>query len=106
MPTGEMGSTPYGELEDDVVRLGSNEPGRQPRKGQGRIVAIVLSIAVIVIVFIFALPSIAAYGAVWDVVNSLSWPWIGGLLVASTLRRTAHPGWQRCQASPTGTRPA
>src|SRR5579862_7552474 len=82
------------EADDEVVRVEREEAAREKRKGWRRIVAIVASVAVIAIVFAFALPRIADYGAVWSVVKGLTWPWITALLVASSLDiATYGPPW-------------
>jgi len=82
------------EPEDELVRLQRDEAARKKRTGWGRIIAIVLSVAVIAGVFAFALPKIADYGKVWDVVQGLSWEWIVALLVASSLDiATYAPPW-------------
>jgi uncharacterized protein (TIRG00374 family) len=82
------------EPEDELVSLERDEAERKKRTGWGRIVAIVVSVAVIAAVFAFALPKIADYRAVWDVVKGLSWEWIVALLVASSLDvATYAPPW-------------
>ena len=82
------------EPEDELVQLQRDEAARKKRTGWGRIIAIVVSVAVIGGVFAFALPKIADYGKVWDVVQGLSWEWIVALLVASALDiATYAPPW-------------
>lgn len=82
------------EPEDELIRLQRDEAAKKKRTGWGRIVAIVLSIGVIGAVFAFALPQIANYRDVWDVVQGLSWAWIAALLVASSLDiATYAPPW-------------
>ena len=41
-------------------------------------------------VFAFALPKIADYGDVWDVVKGLSWQWIVALLLAVLLNTATY----------------
>lgn len=54
-----------------------------------------LAIAVIVATFAYFLPSIANYGDVWAVVETLSWGWIAALLVATAVNlATFAPPWQ------------
>jgi putative heme transporter len=80
--------------EDELVRFQQDEAARKKRTGWGRIIAIVLSVGVIAAVFAFALPQIANYREVWDVVKGLSWEWIVALLVASSLDiATYAPPW-------------
>jgi putative heme transporter len=53
-----------------------------------------VSVAIIVATFVYFLPTIANYGAVWDVVQELSWGWIGVLLAATALNlATFAPPW-------------
>src|SRR5439155_12045373 len=73
------------EPEDELVRVELDGAQRKKKTGKGRIIAIVLSVVVIGGVFAFALPRIANYGDVWDVVQGLSWEWIVLLLAAVVL---------------------
>ena len=67
---------------------------RKKKTGKGRIIAIVVSVAVIAGVFAFALPKIANYGDVWDVVKGLSWEWIVALVLAVLLNTATYgPPW-------------
>jgi uncharacterized membrane protein YbhN (UPF0104 family) len=94
MSRGEIEAALSAEPEDEVVRLEREEAARRRRTGWGRIVAIVVSVAVIGLVFALALPRIADYRDVWAVVKGLSWVWIAGLLVASSLDiGTYGPPW-------------
>jgi uncharacterized protein (TIRG00374 family) len=53
-----------------------------------------VSVAIIVATFVYFLPTIANYGAVWDVVQDLSWRWIAALLAATALNlATFAPPW-------------
>lgn len=42
-------------------------------------------LALVCVVFAYLLPKIADYGQVWDVVSTLSWPWIVALVGSSAL---------------------
>ena len=51
--------------------------------------------AIAIATFVFFLPTIADYGAVWGVVKQLSWPWALALLAATLLNlATFAPPWQ------------
>lgn len=51
--------------------------------------------AIAIATFVFFLPTIADYGAVWGVVKQLSWPWALALLAATLLNLvTFAPPWQ------------
>lgn len=77
--------------EDEIIR---DEGGTRAHPRRKRVVAIVATVAVIAIVFAFALPRIADYSAVLRVVGGLSWRWITVLLVASGLDiATYGPPW-------------
>jgi uncharacterized membrane protein YbhN (UPF0104 family) len=94
IPRGEFEAALSEDPEDEVVRVEREEAARRKRTGRKRVVAIVLSIVVIALVFAFALPRIANYGAVWGVMKGLSWQWIAALLVASILDiATYGPPW-------------
>lgn len=59
-----------------------------------RLALIVVGIAAVAGTFIFFLPSLASYADVWDVVQTLSWPWIIALLAATALNiATFAPPW-------------
>jgi putative heme transporter len=80
--------------EDEIVRAEIEGARRKKKTGKGRIVAIVVSVLVIAGVFAFALPKIADYGDVWDVVQGLSWQWIAALLVAVLMNTATYgPPW-------------
>jgi uncharacterized protein (TIRG00374 family) len=94
MPTDEIEAALSEEPEDELVRVERAEAERKRRKGWGRIIAIVVSVGLIALVFAFALPRIADYRDVWDVVKGLSWAWIAVLLLASSLDiATYAPPW-------------
>jgi uncharacterized membrane protein YbhN (UPF0104 family) len=50
-----------------------------------RIVLILVGVAAIVGTFVFFLPKLASYSEVWDVVQTLSWPWIIALIAVTAL---------------------
>jgi putative heme transporter len=80
--------------EDEIVQVELEDAKRKKKTGKGRIVAIVLSVVVIGGVFAFALPRIANYGDVWDVVKDLSWWWIVALLLSVVLNTATYgPPW-------------
>lgn len=63
--------------------------------GPKRLVLGALSLAIIVATFVYFLPTIANYSAVWGVVKELSWEWIAALLAATVLNlATFAPPWQ------------
>jgi uncharacterized protein (TIRG00374 family) len=94
MSSSEIEAALSEEPEDEVVRVEREEAARRRRTGWSRIIAITLSVAVIGLVFAFALPRIAGYRDVWEVVKGLSWEWIAALLVASSLDLATYgPPW-------------
>jgi uncharacterized protein (TIRG00374 family) len=53
-----------------------------------------LSVGIIVATFVYFLPTIANYGAVWGVVKQLSWGWIVALLGATAVNLVTYaPPW-------------
>jgi uncharacterized protein (TIRG00374 family) len=59
-----------------------------------RIVLGAVGLAVVVLTFVYFLPTIADYGEVWGVVKELSWPWIGALVIATAVNLiTFAPPW-------------
>jgi uncharacterized membrane protein YbhN (UPF0104 family) len=94
MSSGEIEAALSQQPEDEIVRVELAEANRRKRTGRGRIVAIVVSLVVIAGVFAFALPKIADYGEVWEVIKSLSWPWTAGLVCVICLDvGTYAPPW-------------
>jgi putative heme transporter len=82
------------EPEDEIVKVELEGAKKKKKSGKGRIVAIVLSVVVIGGVFAFALPRIANYGDVWDVVKGLTWWWILALLLSVLLNTATYgPPW-------------
>ena len=71
------------------------EAAAAPRKGWRRWIGGGVGIAVVVLTFVFVLPRIADYRAVWDVVQDLTWPQIAALVVATVLNLLTYaPPWQ------------
>ena len=54
-------------------------------KGKGRLVAVVVSVVVIGGVFLFVLPRIADYRAVWDTIQDLTWKQVAALAIAEVV---------------------
>ena len=80
--------------EDEIVEVELEGARRKKKTGKGRIIAIVLSVVVIGVVFAFALPRIANYGDVWDVVKGMTWEWIAALVLAVLLNTATYgPPW-------------
>jgi putative heme transporter len=69
---------------------------RLPRKRLLKRIALgAASLGIVVATFVYFLPTIAGYGAVWAEVKQLSWPWIGALLGATAINlATFAPPWQ------------
>ena len=81
-------------VEDDLVREELARAGAKRRRGRARIIGIVVSVAVIGVVFAYLLPKIADYGEVWGVVQTLSWPWILALAGVTLLNVLSNaPPW-------------
>jgi len=94
MSSSEIEAGLSGQPEDELVQVEIEGAQRKKKTGKGRIVAIVVSVAVIAGVFAFALPKIANYSDVWDVVKGLSWEWIVALLLAVMLNTATYgPPW-------------
>ena len=94
MTSAEIEAALSEEPEDELVRVELDEAQKRKRAGWARIIAIVVSVAVIAGVFAFALPKIADYGEVWGVVKGLSWQWIAALVGALCLDvATYAPPW-------------
>jgi uncharacterized membrane protein YbhN (UPF0104 family) len=80
MSSAEIEAALSEQPEDELVRVELAEAKRRKRTGWGRIAAIVVSLLVIAGVFAFALPQIADYAKVWNVIKGLSWPWFVALV--------------------------
>ncbi len=76
--------------EDELVQVELDEAHQKRRHGRARIIGIVASVVVIAGVFVFALPRIANYGDVWDVVQALSWQWLVTLALATLLNLVTY----------------
>jgi uncharacterized protein (TIRG00374 family) len=53
-----------------------------PRVSKGRLIAVIVSVVVVGGVFVFVLPRIADYRAVWDTISGLTWEQMAALAVA------------------------
>jgi uncharacterized membrane protein YbhN (UPF0104 family) len=94
MSSAELQAALSEDPQDELVRVELEEARRKRRTGRRRLAGIVVSVVVVAVVFAFALPRIANYRDVWEVVQGLSWPWIAALLVASGLDiATYGPPW-------------
>jgi putative heme transporter len=68
--------------------------GRRRRRLLRKIILAGISAGIVVATFAYFLPSIANYGAVWEIVKTLSWPQIGALIGATVLNLvTFAPPW-------------
>ena len=82
------------EPQDELVRQELDRAREKRRKGRNRVIGIVVAAVVIGGVFLFVLPRIADYTAVWDVIKGMSWEWIAGLAFAVTINVvTSAPPW-------------
>ena len=64
------------------------------KRGLKRYALAAAGVAVIVATFAFLLPQVANYADVWDVITTLSWPWILALIAATILNIvTFAPPW-------------
>jgi uncharacterized protein (TIRG00374 family) len=80
--------------EDELVQAELDGAQKKKKTGKGRIIAIVVSVVVIGGVFAFALPKIADYGAVWDEIQQISWPWMLALVLSVLLNTATYgPPW-------------
>jgi putative heme transporter len=94
MPSAEIEAGLSEHPEDELVQVEIDGAKRKKRTGKGRIIAMVVSVAVIAGVFAFALPRIADYGAVWAEIKQISWPWIVALVLSVLLNTTTYgPPW-------------
>jgi uncharacterized protein (TIRG00374 family) len=84
----EAGLSP--DPEDELVRVELDNAHKKRRTGRTRIIAIVASVLIIGGVFAFALPRIANYGEVWDVVQTLTWEWLVVLVLATVLNLATY----------------
>jgi uncharacterized protein (TIRG00374 family) len=78
------------EPEDELVQVELADAHRKRRTGRARIIGIVASVLIIGGVFAFALPRIANYGEVWNVVQTLSWQWLVALALATILNLATY----------------
>ena len=90
MSSSEIEAGLSSEPEDELVQVELDEAQRKRRTGRRRIFGAVASVLVIGGVFAFALPRIANYGDVWDVVQTLSWQWVVVLALATILNLATY----------------
>jgi uncharacterized protein (TIRG00374 family) len=90
MTSAEIAAGLSPEPEDELVQVELDEAHKKRRHGRARIIGIAVSVIVIAGVFAFALPRIADYGAVWDVVQTLSWQWLVVLVLATVLNLSTY----------------
>jgi uncharacterized membrane protein YbhN (UPF0104 family) len=64
---------------DELVREELRHAEAKRRKGRNRVIAAVVSVALIGLVFAFLLPKIASYGDVWGLVREMEPAWITAL---------------------------
>ena len=74
-----------GEAEDPIVQAELAAARGKRRQGGMRIAGIAVSVLVVAAVFVFALPRIADYRDVWDVVQTMSAQSIAALVHATIL---------------------
>src|SRR4051795_2389697 len=79
-----------GPAEDPLVQAELDAARGKRRKGRARIVGIALSVLVIGAVFAFALPRIADYDDVWNVVKTMSAQSITVLVLATILNLATY----------------
>src|SRR5579862_2089178 len=58
---------------------------------RGRLVAVALVAAAVVSAFVFVLPRIAGYGAVWATLTRLTWTWVAVLVAATVANILTFP---------------
>jgi putative heme transporter len=67
------------------------------KRSRGPLLRIALGavgLGVVIVTFVYFLPTIANYREVWDVVKQVSWPWIGALLAVTAINLvTFAPPW-------------
>ena len=90
MSSSEIEAGLSAEPEDELVQVELADAHRKRRTGRARIIGIVASVLIIGGVFAFALPRIANYGEVWDVVQTLSWQWLVALALATILNLATY----------------
>ena len=78
------------EPEEQIVRAELDEARKKRRSGRARVIGIVASVAVVGGVFVFALPRIADYREVWEVVKTLSLEWVVALVLVALLNLATY----------------
>ena len=93
--SGEIEAALAPDPEDELVRVELEQEQRKKKKSRkGRLIATVISVAVIGGVFAFALPKIANYGDVWEVARDIEWQWIVALILSVVLNTATYgPPW-------------
>ena len=80
--------------EDELVEMELAHAQSKRRRGRARIIGIVVSAAVIGVVFVVVLPKIASYRDVWDVVKTLTWEWVVALVAVTVINVLSNaPPW-------------
>jgi len=80
--------------EDELVGAELARAQSKRRSGRGRITGVVVSVAVVGVVFAVVLPKIASYREVWEVVKSLTWEWVAALLAVTVINLLSNaPPW-------------
>ena len=80
--------------EDELVKAELARAQSKRRRGRARIIGIVVSAAVIGVVFVVVLPKIASYREVWDVVKTLTWEWVVALIAVTVINVLSNaPPW-------------
>jgi uncharacterized protein (TIRG00374 family) len=79
---------------DELVLEELRHVEAQRRTGRNRLIGVLVSAAVIGLVFAFVLPKIANYGDVWGLIRRMSWLWLAALIAAVALNVvTFAPPW-------------
>ncbi len=81
-------------VEDELVQKELEHVEKKKRTGKTRIIGGVASVVIIGVTFAYLLPKIADYGQVWDVVTTLSWEWVVGLIALTAINLLSNaPPW-------------
>ena len=90
MTSSEIEAGLSADPEDELVQVELDDAKRKRRTGRARVIGGIASVLIIGGVFAFALPRIANYGEVWDVVQTLSWEWLAVLALATVLNLATY----------------
>ncbi len=94
VPAAGDGHPGVGEPEDELVRQELEQAQSKKRTGVKRLTGAIVTAGVIVVVFLFVLPTIANYADVWTIIQRVPWPWMVALAVAVILDvLTYAPPW-------------